>query len=103
MWVVGAQKLALLKIEKKSPWHNRYMYMIPFGIQSGQFPPSLPLGESNFSKLQNKELRLRFTPLSAGTSDVSTPKYPQYLVQCYLETYNILKIFGGRATLLFEG
>jgi hypothetical protein len=89
--------------EKKSPWHNRYMYMIPFGIQSGQFPASLPLGESNFAKLQNKELRLRFTPLSAGTSDVSTPKYPQYLVQCYLETYNILKIFGGRATLLFEG
>ena len=89
--------------EKKSPWHNRYMYMIPFGIQSAQFPASLPLGESNFSKLQNKELRLRFTPLSAGTSDVTTPTYPQYLVHCYLETYNILKIFGGRATLLFEG
>ena len=89
--------------EKKSPWHNRYMYMIPFGIQSGQFPPSLPLGESNFAKLQNKELRIRFTPLSAGTSDVSTPEYPQYLFKCYIETYNILKIFGGRATLLFEG
>lgn len=79
--------------ERKSPWINRYMYCIPFGVQAGYFPPTVPMGEANMNRIRKKELRLGI----AGTGDT-----PQRLwIYVYAETYNILRVFGGRAGLLF--
>lgn len=79
--------------ERKSPWINRYMYCIPFGVQAGYFGPSMPMGEANMNRIMKKELRLGI----AGKGSV-----PQRLwIYVYAETYNILRIFGGRAGLLF--
>ena len=79
--------------ERKSPWVNRYMYTIPFGIQSGLFPPSLPMGSTNMNRIMKKELRF-----GIGGSGGSPQRVWVYV---YAETYTILRIFGGRATLLF--
>lgn len=79
---------------RKSPWHNRYMYCIPFGQQSGFFPPSVPMGEANMNRIMKKELRFGI----AGTG--ATPQ--RVWVYVWAETYNILRIFGGRAGLLFS-
>jgi hypothetical protein len=79
--------------ERKSPWINRYMYCIPFGVQSAFFPPSVPMGEANMNRIANKELRLGI----AGNG-VSAQRCWIYI---YAETYNILRIFGGRAGMLF--
>ena len=87
--------------EKKSPWHNRFMYTIPMGIQSGNYPSSSPLGEANWSRLQKKELRLGLRSLNPGINMVSTNRFPRFFIYSWVETYNILKIYGGRATLLF--
>jgi hypothetical protein len=79
--------------ERKSPWINRYMYCIPFGQQAGFFPPSVPMGEANMNRIMKKDLR--FGIANTGTS-------PQRVwVYVYAETYTILRIFGGRAALLF--
>jgi hypothetical protein len=79
--------------ERKSPWINRYMYCIPFGVQAGYFGPSVPMGEANMGRIMKKELRLGI----AGTGGT-----PQRLwVYVYAEAYNILRIFGGRATMMF--
>ena len=79
--------------ERKSPWINRYMYCIPFGVQAGYFGPSVPLGEANMGRIMKKELRLGIAG-SGGT--------PQRVwVYVYAETYNILRIFGGRASMMF--
>jgi hypothetical protein len=77
---------------RKSPLLNRYYYCLPFCLQSGYTPGSLPLGEANFDRISNLNLSLHFAPLSP---------MPQYTVYSYVETYNILKMFGGRAGLLF--
>jgi hypothetical protein len=53
----------------------------------------MPMGEANMNRIMKKELRLGI----AGKGGV-----PQRLwVYVYAETYNILRIFGGRAGLLF--
>jgi len=79
--------------ERKSPWVNRYYYTIPFNTQSCYFPPSIPMGESNMDRIRKKELRFGI----AGNG--SAPQ--RVLIYVYAESYNILRIFGGRATLLF--
>jgi hypothetical protein len=79
--------------ERKSPWINRYMYCIPFGQQAGYFPASTPVGEANMNRIMKKELR--FGILGRGGR-------PQRVwIYVYAESYNILRIFGGRAGLLF--
>ena len=75
--------------ERKSPWHNRYMYCLPFGVQSGYTEPSIVMGEANMNRIMKKELRL-------GLNSAQ-----QMWIYCWAETYNILKIYGGRGTLLF--
>lgn len=87
--------------EKKSPWHNRFFYTIGFGLQNGFFPASMPLGNANFGRLQKKELRLTLNPFPESATVVKENKYPRYIIYCWVETMNILKIFGGRGTLLF--
>jgi len=75
--------------ERKTPWHNRYMYCLPFGIQSGYTEPSIVMGEANMNRIMKKELRL-------GLSSAQ-----QIWIYSWAETYNILKIYGGRGSLLF--
>jgi len=79
--------------ERKSPWHNRYMYTIPFNVQSCYFPPSTPMGETNMNRIMKKELRFGIS----GSN--GTPQ--RVVIYIYAETYNVLRVFGGRATLLF--
>jgi hypothetical protein len=47
------------------------------------------MGEANMNRIMKKELRVGFN----GST--------RLWVYVWAETYNILKIFGGRATLLF--
>jgi hypothetical protein len=56
------------------------------------------MGEANLDKIRSVELQLSFTPNrgSLKPSDV-----PNYTVYTWAETYNILRIFGGRGGLLF--
>lgn len=79
--------------ERKSPWHNRYMYCIPFGVQAGYYPASVPLGEANLNRIMKKDLLFGFKGCNGS--------YERQWVYCWAETYNILRIYGGRATLLF--
>lgn len=81
---------------RKSPLLNRYYYCLPFVLQSGYYPGSIPLGEANLDKIQNMNLYLEFR-----STEVTTNVYPTYNIFMYVETYNIMKVYGGRAGLLF--
>lgn len=80
--------------QRKSPWVNRYYYNIPFGIQNGFTPGSEPQGEANLDKITNRDLVLRFRPTATNVIQSCT-------VYVYAETYNILRVYGGRAGLMF--
>ncbi len=85
-------------VQKKTPWVNAYYYNLPFGMEHGNLPPSISMGEANLDKIEKIELRLQFKPL-LGSIDPNN--VPRYIVYCFAETYNILRIYGGRAGLLF--
>lgn len=80
----------------KSPWINRYLYAIPFGLNS---PPTVPLGEANLDKLRRAELRLQFSAQRGCTNPMQVDRY---WVQVYLETFNILRVYGSRGSMLFS-
>jgi hypothetical protein len=84
--------------QKKSPWVNRYYYNFPFGLWNGYTPPSRPRGEANLDKVPQSDLLLEFTPVrdSYNSNDV-----PNYMIYIWAETYNMLRVFGGRAGILF--
>jgi hypothetical protein len=75
---------------KKTPWHNKYYYKLPFGFQDA--------GHANMDKLQKVDLVLEFKPLTGTQSITSIPSYTIYV---WAETYGILRVYGGRAGLLF--
>lgn len=79
--------------QRKSPWVNRYYYNFPFGIQNGCTPFSQPKGEANLDKIPNKDLILNMRPKKGM-------KTPSYTVYVYAETYNLLRVYGGRAGLM---
>lgn len=83
--------------QRKSPWVNRYYYNFPFGIQNGFTPFSMPCGEANMDKIVRRELVLRFRP-PYGTNGLNVGRF---IVYVYAETYNMLRVYGGRAGLLF--
>lgn len=83
---------------RKSPWVNRYIYTLMFGVQHGLIAPSFPSGQANLDKLQNIELSLQLHPNTGTLNTNSVPRYNMYL---YAETYNILRVYAGRAGLLF--
>jgi hypothetical protein len=56
----------------------------------------MPLGETNLNKIQKAELRLRLRNL-----DFPAVTPPTMTIYAWAETYNILKIYGGRGALLF--
>jgi hypothetical protein len=82
----------------KTPWHNKYIYNLPFGTQHHRTGVTNPMGHANLDKINSIELALTFNPYrgTLRASDV-----PTYTVYVYAETYNILKVYGGRAGLLF--
>jgi len=81
----------------KSPWHNKYYYHIPFGTQHEQFGITNAMGHANLDKVRRVELDLTFKPYR-GTLTSSVPAYTMYI---WAETYNLLRVYGGRAGLLF--
>ena len=83
---------------RKSPWVNRYYYTLMFGFQHGLLPPSLPSGEANLDKMLNIELQLQLHPNTGSLNPNNVNRFNLYL---WAETYNILRIYGGRAGLLF--
>jgi hypothetical protein len=83
---------------RKSPWVNRYYYTLPFGVNSGHVPKSLPSGEANLDKIINIKMQLDLHPY-AGYVDPNA--VPRYLVYIWAETYNILRVYGGRAGMMF--
>lgn len=85
--------------QRKSPWHNKYIYNIPFGTSFEEYGVSMPTGHANLDKIQKMELSLQFKPLR-GT--ILTTDIPDYTVTVWAETYNILKVYGGRGGLLFS-
>lgn len=76
--------------KRKSPWHNKYYYNIPFGLNN--------VGHANMDKLQKVELALEFKEMTGTLSVTNIPKYTIYV---WAETYGILRVYGGRAGLLF--
>jgi hypothetical protein len=84
--------------QRKAPWLNRYLYNIPFGVQNGFTPFSMPFGEANLDKIQRLQLALGFHGKSGIITDDLVDRY---IVYVYAETYNILRIYGGRAGMMF--
>jgi hypothetical protein len=84
--------------QRKTPWVNRYYYNFPLAIQNGFTPFSKPQGEANLDKIVNRDLVLQMRPIRGY---VGGTVVPSYTVHVYAETYNILRVYGGRAGLLF--
>lgn len=83
---------------RKAPWHHRYYYHFPMGIQNGRTPISQPFGEANLDKIPVRDLVLRFRqPYGVLTNQ----EVKRCVVYVYAECYNILRVYGGRAGLLF--
>jgi hypothetical protein len=85
--------------QRKSPWHNKYIYNLPFGTSLEEYGVGTPTGHANLDKIQKVELSLAFNPLRGS---LTTTNVPQYTVSVWAETYNILKVYGGRGGLLFS-
>jgi hypothetical protein len=71
----------------KSPYINRYYYCLPLSELSA--PISAPKGEANLGRIDRAWLHLDLA--TKETLDVYT----------YVETFNVLRIYGGKAGLLF--
>lgn len=84
--------------QRKAPWVNRYFYNIPLGIQNGFTPMSIPMGEANLDKIQRLNLILRF---HGKTGNITDDFADRYRIFVYAETYNILRVYGGRAGMMF--
>jgi hypothetical protein len=84
--------------QRKTPWINRYYYNFPMGIQNGFTPFSKPQGEANLDKIVNRDLVLNLRPARGYVGGTIVPSYTVYT---YAETYNILRVYGGRAGLMF--
>jgi len=84
--------------QRKSPWHNKYYYHIPFGTQHEAYGITNPMGHANLDKMQNIDLLLNFKPYRGSIRVTDVPAYTIYV---WAETYSILRVYGGRAGLLF--
>jgi len=84
--------------QRKTPWVNRYYYNLPLAIQNGFTPFSRPQGEANLDKIVNRDLVLQLRPIRGN---IGGTVVPSYVVHIYAATYNILRIYGGRAGMMF--
>ena len=85
--------------QRKTPFHWKYYYHLPFGTHSEFFGASQHMGEANFDKLTRVELNLDFKPVRGSNRTTDIPSYTVYV---WAETYNILRVYGGRAGCLFN-
>ena len=89
---------------RKGPAINRYIYAYSFGIKNSMRgyedkmfgTPYSPKGVANWDKLPKRELYLR---LAYGRNNTTPPNLNIYT---YTTSFNVLKVFGGRAGLLFD-
>jgi hypothetical protein len=79
--------------QRKFPWVNRYYYNLHLAIQNGYKPFTRALGAANLDKVPHKELVLFFKQGMAGVG--------RFVVYCYAETYNMMRVYGGRAGMMF--
>lgn len=84
---------------KKAPWIHRYMYYYGFGWLNNARGASAPCGEANADKLYRMNLQLEFAPLRGYSAPTAVPRYNVYV---WGEMYNVLRVYGGRAGLLFD-
>ena len=84
--------------QRKAPWLNRYYYNIPFSSQNGLTPFSMPIGEANLDKVQRLHLVLGF---HGKTGVINDDFVDRYITYTFAETYNILRVYGGRAAMMF--
>lgn len=83
----------------KTPYVNRYMYMVPFSVLAeGKQPGSAPIGEANYDRILKRWLHLDLAPF-AGSVDPN--QVPNLNVYVWAETFNILRVYGGRAGCMF--
>lgn len=84
----------------KSPYVNRYIYMVPFSwLGEGKQSSSAPIGEANYDRILKRWLHLDLAPF-AGSIDPN--QVPNLNVYVWAETFNILRIYGGRAGTMFS-
>ena len=83
---------------KKSPYVNRYMYSLHFGLNHGHLDPSSPCGEANLDKVTSISLDLEFKPLAGSSVKTNVPRY---IVWTWAETYNIFRVYAGRGGMMF--
>jgi hypothetical protein len=83
-------------IYTKSPWINRYIYALPFGMGG---PFSTPFGEANMDKLRRTDLRLQISPKRGCVNAATVDRFWFYI---FAENYNILRVYGGRGSMLFS-
>ena len=79
----------------KSATINRYVYAYTFGQKNERLEYG-PTGTANWDKIQRKELYLT---LNRGRGNTAPPNMNLYI---YVTTWNIFKVFGGRAGMLFS-
>jgi hypothetical protein len=84
--------------QRKAPFVNRYYYNLPFGIQNGFTPFSMPIGEANLDKVLRMNLTLGFHGRTGNLTDDFVDRYNTYV---FAETYNILRVYGGRGGMMF--
>jgi hypothetical protein len=83
---------------KKSPYINRYIYSLHFGLNHGNLDPSYPCGEANLDKVTSISLDLEFKPFAGSSSKTNVPRY---VVWTWAETYNIFRVYAGRGGMMF--
>jgi len=79
--------------ETKAPWLNRYYYGLWFGFDAA------PAGHANMDKIERASLNLTFNAVKGSNDPLNVPRYNIYM---WAETYNILRLYGGRLSLLFN-
>ena len=84
--------------QRKAPWVNRYYYNIPYGIQNGLTPFSIPMGEANLDKVQRLHLVVGFHGKTGIINDDFVDRYVTFV---FAETYNIFRVYGGRGAMMF--
>ena len=84
--------------QRKAPWINRYYYNLPFGLNNGINPFSMPLGQANLDKIQRVNLSLGFHGITGDPTDNYAERF---WVRTYAETYNVFRVYGGRGTMMF--
>ena len=84
------------KAATKVAVHNRYVYMWPFGMGPEREDVYRPAGAANWDKIPRKEMYLSMASGPACT------QHPNMNIYVWTTNWNVLKVFGGRAGLLFS-